>query len=124
MKKILFILAILFLLMIVINEFYRLSFIENSNTNYNLRTINPRLALKQACTWECYHNTSYCKKNHVKLLRPYFSYIDPIYYGIIKILHKGGGYVVSNVIYLVIIWPMLMAFLLYKVITLRKQSKI
>ena len=121
MNRSFYIFIFLFIIMILVNESYRNKIVEKRNVNYGLKTINSRIANKNKCSWECYYNTSYCKQNHVKFLSPYFDYIDPVYYGTIRQLNRGAGYVVSNIIYLVILWPFLILSLFYKNISFRNQ---
>ena len=84
--------AFAFLVMIMVNEFVRLNTNEKGYTKgkwgliQNITAINTADKLKGKCTWICHNHTNYCKKNHVKLAKPYFNKIDPIYFGIINSL--------------------------------------
>lgn len=109
-------LVIPILIVIGVNEYtkgpkegkpYRLLGVEALNTG--------KAQLKQ-CSWQCYNNTAYCKAHHVSLLKPYFSYCDPIYFGMIHLLKSSGNYAGANIVFLVILWPLLMYWLFIKVI--------
>ena len=120
------ILILPFLGMIVINEFVRLNTNEEGYTKQGkwgldiegVTAINTEKKLKDKCTWICHNNTNYCKENHVKLAKPYFDKIDPIYDGIIDSLKSTGDYGLANIIFLVIILPLIMYILLVKSISL------
>ena len=60
------------------------------------------------CSWQCHNNTFNCKENHTKLLKPYINKIDIIYNFIIQSLTNTGNYKQANILYLVIIWPIIM----------------
>ena len=120
------ILILPFLGMIMINELVRL---KTSEEGYNkqgkwglaiegVTAINTAKKLEEKCTWICHNNTNYCKENHVKLAKPYFDKIDPIYFGIIDSLRSTGNYGLANIIFLVIILPLIMYILLVKSISL------
>lgn len=49
-------------------------------------------------------------------LKPYFAFIDPVYFGMIQGLKATGNYAGANFIFLVILWPLIMYWLLVKVI--------
>ena len=127
-KQILYwsILILPFLGMIMINELVRLKTNEEGYTkqgNWGLpiqgiTAINSGEPMKHKCTWMCHNNTNYCKDNHVKLAKPYFDKIDPIYFGIISSLKSTGGYRLSNLILFVIVLPLIMYVLLVKSISL------
>lgn len=80
----------------------------------DVKTQNSADQLDTDCSWACHNNTAYCKAHHVKILKPYFHAVDPIYYGIINSLKATGHYQLANIIFLVIAWPALMYFLLVK----------
>ena len=112
------ILILPFLGMIMINEFVRLNTNEEGYTKQGVTAINTAKKQKDKCTWICHHNTDYCKENHVKLAKPYFDKIDPIYFGIISSLKSTGNYRLANIIFLVIGLPLIMYVLLVKSISL------
>ena len=134
MKKLIVYLSILFLpflFMIMINEWTRLNTNEAGYTKQwkgaldiqGVTAINSVKKRKDKCTWICHYNTNYCKKNHVKLASPYFDKIDPIYFGIINSLMRTGGYELANIIFLVIIFPLIMYFSLVKSISLELKIR-
>ena len=112
------ILILPFLGMIVINEFVRLNTNEEGYAKQGVTAINTAKKQKDKCTWVCHEITNYCKENHVKLAKPYFDKIDLIYFGIIKSLKKTENYELANIIFLVIILPLIMYILLVKSISL------
>ena len=139
MKKLSVYLSILFLpflFMIMINEWTRLNTNEAGYTRQwkgvldiqGITAINSVKKSKDKCTWICHNDTNYCKENHVKLATPYFDKIDPIYFGIINSLRSTGDYGLANIIFLVIIFPLIMYFSLVKSISLefkiRKLKKL
>ena len=127
------ILILPFLVMIMVNEFVRLNTNEKGYTKgkrgliQNITAINTADKLIGKCTWICHNDTNYCKKNHVKLAKPYFNKIDPIYFGIINSLKSTGNYGLANIIFLVIVLPLIIYILLVKSISLefkiRKLNK-
>lgn len=105
--------------MIVINEIVRINMVEKGYNHQGIIAINSAEKLKNQCTWVCHENTNYCKENHVKLVKPYFEYIDPVYFGIISSLKSTGHYGVANVLFLVVLIPMAMYLLLIKSVNLQ-----
>ena len=112
------ILILPFLGMIMINELVRLKTKEEGYTKQGVTAINTAKKQKHKCTWICHEKTIYCKENHVKLAKPYFDKIDLIYFGIISSLKSTGNYRLANIIFLVIILPLIMYVLLVKSISL------
>ena len=100
--------------MIMMNEFVRLNTTELGYNNQGVTAINTDKKLKKQCSWICHNNTNYCKVNHVLLARPYFSTIDPIYFGIINALKSTGNYGLANIVFLVILLPLSMFIFLIK----------
>ena len=110
------------LFMVGVNE---LSRSNNSFTvsihGVQFKTINPNSIDKSKCTWYCYYNTRYCKQNHVKHIKPGFplyNTIDNLYFGMIKGLMSTGSYATANIIFLVFLWPFLIYYFLFKIISL------
>lgn len=89
----------------------------------DVKTQNSAAELAEDCSWACHNNTAYCKAHHVKILKPYFHLVDPIYYGIINSLKATGHYQLANIIFLVIGWPALMYLLLVKSILVELQIR-
>jgi hypothetical protein len=112
-------------LLITVNEYSRGKVKERPyfNSLLGISAINSAVPLPYKCTWYCAFNTYYCKRNHVKYLKPYFKYVDPIYFGIIALLMKTGNYVLANIIFLVIIWPLFMYYLLVKSLLIQHKLK-
>ncbi|MEO1259147.1 MAG: hypothetical protein AAFZ15_10140 [Bacteroidota bacterium] len=114
-----------FVLMAGVNEYVRTGIKSNAYFIKNITAINTGEKLKNKCTWHCHDNTSFCKKNHVNSNGIFFKIIDPIYFGIIDLLKSTGHYMLANIIFLVILFPLVIYFLLIKNIELRiKINKI
>ena len=111
-----------FLFMVLINELIRPGIKENPYSKSGITAINSAIQTKDKCSWNCHNNTTYCMENHVKLMKPYFKYLDPIYFGMIRLLFATGNYGLANIILLVVLWPLLMFLLLMK--SLQIQQKI
>jgi len=105
--------------MIIINEFVKINTSEEGYSRQGIIAINTGKKYKDKCSWICHNNTNYCKANHVKLAKPYFDKIDPIYFGIIGSLKSTGNYGLANIIFLVILLPLIMYVLLVKSINLQ-----
>ncbi len=112
-----------FLIMVIVNEYARPGLPGYHNTKYDAYGMNPNTPKENTCTWTGFFNTKYCKDHHVKYLNNYYEIIDPIYFGMIKLLHRTGNYAAGNIIFMVILWPAIMYFLLIRIIMLRKQLK-
>jgi len=126
LKKILrniFILLLPIALIIVINEIMRPTIKEKPYFVGKTVGINSVKGLKDKCSWICHNNTSYCKKNHVKYLKPYFNQVDPFYFGIIGGLQKTGEYVFSNIIILGVIIPLWIYYFFIRILDLRSEIK-
>ena len=110
-------------IVVIVNEYSRPNLTGYYNSKYDVTAMNPNKRDPNVCTWSGFFDTGYCKKNHVKYLNQHFDIIDPIYFGIINALHKTGNYGAGNIIFLVILWPAIMYFLLIRIFHLRKQLK-
>jgi len=117
------ILILPFLGMIIVNESVRLNTIGKGYTNQGVTAINSAERLKNKCSWICHNETAFCKANHVKLAKPYFNKIDPLYFGIIHTLQSTGNYGLANIIFLVILIPLLMYVLLIKSISIQLEIR-
>ena len=114
-----------FLIMILINEMVRPTIKEKPYEWNSTKAMNSAIESTDKCSWYCFiHTTAHCKKYHVKTLHNYFEYIDPIYFGIINSLHSTGSYGLANVIFLVLLLPFLMFFLLIRILDLQSQINI
>ena len=83
--------------------------------------MNPELKNHDVCSWRC-HKVP-CKP---QLLKSVESYIDPIYSGIISFLSKGGSfasYGIANILFLVLLWPLVMFYLLIKSLDMQQEIK-
>lgn len=119
-----FILFSPFFVMIIVNEACRNGTEKAGYKTKGTVAINTNDANPLKCTWNCHNNIMYCLKNHpIKILRPYLKIISPIYIGIIFLLKTTGNYALANIVFLVILWPLLMYFLLIKSIELRLKIK-
>ena len=110
-----------FILIIIINESFRLSVKEQSYHKYGFTTINSSDKISDKCTWNCHNNTSYCKAHHVKFLRNSFSKTDQLYYGEIKLLRSTGNYGLANIAILVIFIPFLILYFFIKGLNIRYE---
>ncbi len=123
MKTALIILIFPFLVIITVNETTRSQKLENHHPVTFVTSINPSTPFEEKCSWFCHNDTNFCKQHHVKFAKPFFEIIDPIYFGIIKSLQSAGNYRMMNILFLVILWPMLMYFLLIKSLAMRMEIK-
>ena len=116
MKRSLFYLAILLfpiLLMVGVNEYIRPKIKPRDQIiDGNLPMNTPSALHPEKCSWQCHDDTNFCQDNHVKFAGRYFDLIDPIYFGIIDSLKSTGNYGLANIIFLVILFPLFMYFLL------------
>lgn len=105
--------------MIVVNEFIRLNIVEKGFDREGVMTINSLNKMNDKCTWACHDDTQYCKVNHVKFAKSYFDEIDPVYFGVIRYLGMIGNYSLANIIFLVILIPLMIYCLLLKSISIQ-----
>tara|TARA_B110000467_G_C18309132_1_gene476803 strand:- start:721 stop:1080 length:360 start_codon:yes stop_codon:yes gene_type:complete len=115
--------------MVLVNESFRPTIKDpgfTMTTNYNgyksINTaMNPQLKNHDVCSWRC-HNSG-CKP---QLLKSVESYIDPIYDGIISFLKSGdsfGSYGIANILFLVLLWPLVMFYFLIKSLDMQQEIK-
>lgn len=114
---VLFLVPILFV--VLINEYSRAT-MDRSGAKNSYR-LNPSNKTPKKCTWYCHKNTNYCKKAHTKLLKPYISTIDPWYFKIITSLQATGSYRWANIVFLVVLLPLIMYLLLVGSISLQRK---
>ena len=84
--------------------------------------MNPGKMKKEKCTWYCHNHNSYCGNFHKKI--SFHQYIGDLYNDIITLLKQGGyqwSYAINNIIFLVILWPLIMFFLLTKSLDLQRK---
>ena len=77
---------------------------------------------KDQCTWYCHNNNSFCINSHKKI--SFHNYIGNLYNDIIALLKKGdyqGNYAINNIIFLVILWPLIMFLLLTKSLDIQRK---
>lgn len=117
-KRILYFLIVLFpfFIMIITNEIVRFNKAEKGYTRRGIVAINSVEKTVDKCSWNCHNDTQYCKKNHVKYVKLHFDKIDPIYFGIISLLKSTGNYGLANIVFLVLLFPLIMFLLLTKII--------
>ena len=106
--------------MILINEFYRIKYKEKPTEKHNEVIIIGTKKEINRCSWYC-HDTDIndgCKSKHNPIIKN--KSIDKVYRKILEGLHKGN-YVVMNIIFLVILWPLLMYIFLLKCINIQQK---
>ena len=109
------------MLMVVINEVVRPTIKEKPYTALGITAINSIEKTKDKCTWICHNNTNYCKENHVKYLKNNFKYTDTIYFGAINLLKSTGNYGLANIIFLVVLAPLLIWFFIIKSMNIQDE---
>lgn len=112
-----------FLVMFLVNETSRWQ-IDGTYQLMGINVINGDESNLSQCSWNCHNQTNYCKKHHVKYLKPHFHWVDPIYWGIVEALMSTGNYGLANIVFLVILWPFCMYWLLLRAIRNRKKLKL
>ncbi|WP_438710746.1 hypothetical protein ACSTS3_18700 [Aquimarina muelleri] len=117
------ILLIPIFLVVLVNEYSRLTSKEEGSVRKGITAINSSVKTPKKCSWYCHSDTGYCKKNHTSLLKNHFSAIDPLYFGIIKSLHSTGDYGLANIVFLVVLLPLFMYLLLVKSISIQRKIK-
>jgi hypothetical protein len=110
-----------FVIMIIINEGYRINKTNDNGIYKGLSTLNITDARKEKCTWKCHNNTQFCKTHHVTYLKNNLRLTDPIYYGIIRALKLGNAYALMNVVILVVLIPLSILIFIIKSINIQKQ---
>ena len=111
-----------FLLMIVVNEIVRPTIKGKPYYIYGVPTMNSYDKDSDKCSWACHNSTTtICKQKHVKYLKPYFDYSDPVYFGIIGILHGIGRYSLANIIFLVILFPSMIWIFIIKSLNIQDR---
>lgn len=112
-----------FLIMILINEAVRPKIKEPPYTVWGITAMNSVENLPDKCTWACHNNTtSHCKIHHVKYLKPFYPVTDIFYFGAISMLKSTGSYVGANIIFFVILFPLMILIFIIK--SLNIQDKI
>jgi len=109
--------------MIVINEIVRPSIKKKPYSYQSITAINSSDKIPDKCTWICHNNTNYCMQQHVKYFKPYFSSTNKIYFGIINLLRSTGNYGAANIIFLVVLVPLMIWFFLIKSLNIQDEIK-
>ena len=112
-----------FLIMILVNELIRPTIKKEAYTKQGVTAINSAIRSASFCSWNCHNDTQYCKQYHIRWIGAYQEWIDPIYFGMIKGLKSTGNYGLANILFLVILAPLLMFVLLVKILNLTQQIK-
>ena len=110
-----------FLLMVGVNEIVRPVIKKKPYASHGITAINSADKIQDKCTWICHNQTSYCKKYHVKFARDFFPVTDKIYFGVISLLRSTGNYGMANIIFLVVLIPFTMWFLLIQSIIIQEK---
>lgn len=105
-----------YLIMVVINESYRPLITEKPYSVYGITAINSDIRSLHKCSWIAHSDTSYCKLHHVKFLKDHFQITDEMYFGVIGALRSTGNYGAANIVFLVILFPLIMWYSLVKII--------
>lgn len=125
-KRNILILLAPFMLMGLVNESVR----SLNTTHFKSKEfvlLNTTEPIKNKCSWNCHNKTAYCMEHHIKYIKPYLKYTNPIYFGAIGALRSTGNYGLANIVFLVILMPLWMFYFLTKSIDLlleiRKTKK-
>ena len=110
-----------FTIMIVVNEMIRPTIKERPYSYHGIKAINSSDKILDKCTWICHNQTSYCKAHHVKMNRLCFKFTDRIYFGVIMLLASTRSYWSANIVFLVLIFPMFIWYLLIKSLNLQDE---
>lgn len=124
MKRLIRNIAILispFLLMIIVNEIVRPSIKEKQYSTSGISAMNSAARITDKCTWVCHNDTSYCMENHVKYLETYSNYTNILYFGVIGMLQMTGNYGLANIIFLVVLVPLLIWFFIIKSMNIQDE---
>ena len=110
-----------FLLMIIINEIVRQTIKEKPYSFSGITAMNSAARITDNCTWVCHNDTNYCMENHVKYLEPYSNYTNIQYFGAIGLLQATGNYGLANILFLVILIPLLIWLFIIKPLNIQNQ---
>lgn len=100
-----------FVLMIIVNESVRAKLPSRPKQTTSINGSNKDT---ERCTWACHNDTQYCKQHHVKFLGSSFNYTDKFYFGFIHILRQTGNYIFANIVFLVVLIPLMIWFFLIR----------
>ena len=134
--KYLLILLLPFVVMIIINESCRPFLNGKPHVYLGALAMNSAEVDLDKCSWVCHNFTaSHCIKHHRKMIKsgfPFYKELNIFYEGIINFnSRKKNGQKVSdpkfysamNLIFLVLLWPLIIFLLLINFLRLRKKSK-
>lgn len=116
-------LVLAFTAMVAVNEYSRLSLGEGGKSKGGITRMNTAEITPEACTWNCFRDTMYCKVHHTRKLGAFSMLIDPLYFGMITALMLFGNYGGANVLFLVVLWPLIISYLIVKPILLQARIK-
>ncbi|MEY4902666.1 MAG: hypothetical protein RLZZ292_481 [Bacteroidota bacterium] len=112
MKKLLYLFLFLFpfLIVIMVNESQRGKNYRKPYFVHGIPTLHSVEKTPEYCTWYCHNDTQYCIETHNKIIKgDFLIFTNRIYFGIIAFLGSiKGGYVVMNILVLVVGLPLLM----------------
>ena len=109
--------------MILVNESARDKNTIRPFKKNSIIAINTTIANDNKCSWICHNNTRYCLDYHVKSSVLKSSIVYNIYFGMIYGLKATGDYAAANIIFLVVLWPLLMYILVVKILLLNHNKK-
>jgi hypothetical protein len=116
-----------FVMMVLLNESVRPTIKEKPYSAHGVTAMNSAVYTPEKCTWVCHNDTKYCKKHHVKYLKPFYAITDLFYFGIIGVLAATGNYGAANILILVLLLPYTILYFIIKSLNLqdeiRKHSK-
>ena len=101
--------------MILVNESYKIKL-----SPPDVKKINLEEFKLDQCTWACHDHGCQHSKNIDNV------YVDKLYGAIIDFNYQGGDYKtyqLSNIIFLVILWPLFIYILLIKCIDIQQKIK-
>jgi uncharacterized membrane protein len=111
-----------FIMMVAVNEIVRPTIKEKPCCPFGTTAINSAEKLKDKCTWACSNQINYCKTHHVRFNKNLFIITNPLFYGVGEWLQATGSYILANIIFLVVLIPLVIWFFLIK--SLNIQDKI
>ena len=109
-----------FLTIFIVNESVRY---VNKLKHNNTYKINTSIENPNKCTWTCHNNTSYCKKNHVKMNKNDLAKTESIYWGIISMLKSTGNYKIANLILFLVLFPISIWLLIINILSAQNKIK-
>ena len=109
--------------MIIVTESSRTYFGENGRTK-GLVTVFSQEPKQTHCSWACgFNTTDHCLVNHSGLPKTTRDSLKPFYFGVIHVLQSTGGYRAANIVFLVILWPLILSIMIVKVFCNHRRIK-